>query len=151
MRSMYGSDGRDATDRVARGRAARIKRATMSTPAATLRELLVGERADAAAVRGCLDRLDHAGRMEAIPSLGGPALQGKLYETVKGGAVVTREDLVPPDAPALREVIWHGKNSLPMFTRFQKRFCRPDGPRGERELWGYNHQTMAWATGPGYF
>jgi hypothetical protein len=50
----------------------------------------------------------------------------------------------------MTEVIHHGKNSLAMFTHFQKRFCRPDeGP--EDQLWGYNHQAMQPVTGPGYF
>ena len=42
-------------------------------------------------------------------------------------------------------------NSLPAFTLFQKRFCRPPGAAPSTELWGYNHQTLAWLTGPGYF
>ena len=40
---------------------------------------------------------------------------------------------------------------LPAFTLFQKRFCRPPAARGGSELWGYNHQSLAWLTGPGYF
>ena len=45
------------------------------------------------------------------------------------------------------EVIIHeGMNSLPMFNRFQKRFMLRKG-----EVQGYNHQAMAWFTGPGHF
>jgi hypothetical protein len=123
----------------------------MASPEATLRELLAPERPDAAKVRAFLDGLDHAGRMAAITSLNGTALQAKLYAMVEGAPAVTLDELVPQDQPALREVIWHGKNSLPAFSLFQKRFCRPSGPRGKNELWGYNHQAMAWVTGPGYF
>jgi hypothetical protein len=43
-------------------------------------------------------------------------------------------------------VIFAGKNSLPMFTWFEKRFARQGG-----RIVGYNHQTMSWFTGPGYF
>jgi len=43
-------------------------------------------------------------------------------------------------------IIHHGKNSLPMFTRFQKRVCQHEGT-----LQGYNHQTLSWLTGPGHF
>jgi hypothetical protein len=60
--------------------------------------------------------------------------------------------MVPPDLGPLRPVIFHGKNSLPMFSHFQKRFCRPS--EGGDELWGYNHQPVRWLaplTGPGYF
>jgi len=123
----------------------------MATPDATLKELLAPARPDAAAVRTFLDGLGHDARMTALASLHGPSLQAKLYDIAGGAPPVTLEQLVPADQPPMREVIWHGKNSLPMFTLFQKRFCRPKGERGAQELWGYNHQTMAWVTGPGYF
>jgi hypothetical protein len=123
----------------------------MATPDATMKELLGPERPDAAKVREFLDRLDHTGRMTAVTSLQGTSLQAKLYDMAKSAPPVTLAELVPADLPALREVIWHGKNSLPMFTLFQKRFCRPRGAQGEQELWGYNHQAMGWVTGPGYF
>lgn len=45
------------------------------------------------------------------------------------------------------EVIIHeGKNSLPLFNLFQKRFMLRDGA-----VQGYNHQSNAWFTGPGHF
>jgi hypothetical protein len=123
----------------------------MATPDATLKELLAPERPDARKVADFLDGLQHGDRMTAITSLQGTKEQGKLYEINEGAPPVTLDELVPPDMAALREVIWHGKNSLPVFTHFQKRFCRPRGDRGSQELWGYNHQTMGWVTGPGYF
>ena len=43
-------------------------------------------------------------------------------------------------------VIHHGQNSLPAFNAFQKRVVDNNGV-----LQGYNHQTMAWITGPGHF
>jgi hypothetical protein len=42
--------------------------------------------------------------------------------------------------------IFHGKNSLPMFTRFQKRICKHNGV-----VQGYNHQSLKWLVGPGHF
>jgi hypothetical protein len=123
----------------------------MASPDIELDALLAAERPDPAKVAELLDGLDHAGRMTAIASLRGVAPQAKLYELAATAPPVTRDELVPPEVEELREVIWHGKNSLPLFTHFQKRFCRPRGERGGRELWGYNHQAMAWATGPGYF
>ena len=43
-------------------------------------------------------------------------------------------------------IIHHGQNSLPAFNSFQKRMVQNEG-----ELQGYNHQTLAWLTGPGHF
>ena len=59
------------------------------------------------------------------------------------------EAIVPATQADFTEVIHHGKNSLPVASHFQKRFARtPDNPE---ELLGYNHQDLAWLTGPGYF
>ena len=65
---------------------------------------------------------------------------------------MTIAEMVPPDLGPLQPIIFHGKNSLPMFTNFQKRFCRAN--EGSDELWGYNYQPVQWLaplTGPGYF
>ena len=113
--------------------------------------LLRSEPPDATAIAELLGRLSPNGRREAVTALAGPRLQRRLYELVAGTPRVTLADLVPPDAGALREIIFHGKNSLPAFTHFQKRFCRPPQNGAGEELWGYNHQTLSWLTGPGYF
>jgi hypothetical protein len=42
--------------------------------------------------------------------------------------------------------VHYGKNSLPMFTQFQKRICNHNGV-----VQGYNHQSLKWLTGPGHF
>jgi hypothetical protein len=46
-----------------------------------------------------------------------------------------------------------GKNTLPVFTHFEKRFCRPAGqdPRRPTALFGFNFQALARLTGPGYY
>jgi hypothetical protein len=111
--------------------------------------LVRAEPLDREAVARFLDGLSAADRRDAITALSGPRLQRRLYEAAGAAPRVTLADLVPPDARPLDEIIYHGKNSLPAFTLFQKRFCRP--PRGGDELWGYNHQQLAWLTGPGYF
>jgi len=121
----------------------------MSAAGDRLLTLVRAEPPDPAAIAAFLDGLGPAERREAITALAGPRLQGRLYAAVAGTPRVTLADLVPRETPALREVIFHGKNSLPAFTLFQKRFCRPPGERDE--LWGYNHQALAWLTGPGYF
>ena len=116
---------------------------------ARLLELLGAEPPNAAEIAAFLDGLTHDGRMEALAALSGPAVQRRLWEVAASAPRVDTTDLVPPDAPAKREVIFHGKNSLPAFTFFQKRFLRPRA--GADTLWGYNHQSLAWLTGPGYF
>ncbi len=121
----------------------------MATSGERLVELVRAERPDPAAIAAHLDRLTPSDRREAITALSGVRLQRRLFEAVADVPRVTLADLVPPDAPPKREVIFHGKNSLPAFTLFQKRFCLPR--RDANELWGYNHQTLAWLTGPGYF
>jgi len=123
----------------------------MPTPGERLVSLVRAEPPDAAAIADFLDRLAPGARREAIAALSGPRLQRRLYEAVAGRPPVTLAELVPPDAPPLREVLFHGKNSLPAFTHFQKRFCRPPRNGAAAELWGYNHQSLAWLTGPGYF
>ena len=123
----------------------------MATMAERLRALLGSERSDRESIAELLDGGGHGDRMEAITSLGGTAMQGRLWTAAAGGPPITQADLVPPDAPPLREVIFHGKNSLLAFTLFQKRFCRPPDGHASQQLWGYNHQSLAWLTGPGYF
>ena len=121
----------------------------MRSPGEHLVALVRADPPDRAAIAAFLDGLPHGERVAAITALSGPRLQARLYAATAGAPPVTLADFVPPDAPPLREVVFHGKNSLPAFTLFQKRFCRPSTGRGE--LWGYNHQALAWLTGHGYF
>ena len=71
----------------------------------------------------------------------------KLYSAVAGGPVTAVADFAPKDIAAETTIIFEGRNSLPTFSRFQKRFARLPSGQGV----GYNHQTMACATGPGFF
>jgi len=130
---------------------AEYKLTGMASPGERLIALASAEPPDSAAIAGFLDGLSPAERRAAIAALSGPRLQSRLYAAVASTPPVTLADLVPRDAPPLGEVIFHGKNSLPAFTLFQKRFCRPPAGRRGDELWGYNHQSLAWLTGPGYF
>lgn len=57
-------------------------------------------------------------------------------------------DLIPSHVDPLKEIIFYGKNSLPLFSSFEKRIClSPD----KLSLWGYNEQKLKVITGPGYF
>lgn len=74
--------------------------------------------------------------------------QMKLWDIAENsGHTLDMSYVVPENAKPLEYFPFEGKNSLPMFTRFQKVFYRlPDGGVG-----GYNNQKMAWFTGPGYY
>jgi hypothetical protein len=101
-----------------------------------------------------LDELGHLGRLATVRHWDGDTM-AKLYEAMKGYMPLTLDYFVPPDVPPLTEVIHHGKNSLPAFTHFQKRFCKPqDGTAtGDKTLWGYNHNGgfITWFAGAGYY
>jgi hypothetical protein len=94
-----------------------------------------------------LDALGEAERIDAVARLRRRELAA-LYEAAAGNAPLRLDDFVPVGVGARTEVIHEGKNSLPLFTRFQKRFCRAGGAG---ELWGYNEQANRLFTGPGYF
>jgi len=95
-----------------------------------------------------LDGLGHPGRLATIRSWG-LHHQARLYEAAKGLKPLTLSYFVPDDVDRLTEVIHWGKNSLPAFTHFQKRFCRPKD--ADDKLFGYNENGEKWAIGPGYF
>jgi hypothetical protein len=98
------------------------------------------------------DALDPAERVAAARSLGRSA-QRRLYELVVGFRPLRLEHLVPPSAPDFAPVRHYGRNTLPAFKLFEKRFCRPHGADAVKpgELHGFNFQTLAAVTGPGYF
>lgn len=75
-----------------------------------------------------------------------------LYDAVEASGAMSLEHFVP-SGEALVEAIHYGKNSLPLFSLFQKRFCRPDGEDPGEALWGYNHNDALVSTvvGHGYF
>jgi hypothetical protein len=99
-----------------------------------------------------LDALGSADRIAAVRGLG-RSEQRRLYRAVDGFRPLRLTDLVPPSAADLATVRHFGRNTLPAFTLFEKRFCRPRGADANKpgELWGFNHQTLSWLTGPGYF
>ena len=90
-----------------------------------------------------LDGLSSAARLEEVLSITGRGVK-RLFDAVEGGTAPTLEELVP--AGTQGALIYEGRNSLAAFSRFQKRFVRMGGL-----VVGYNHQTMSFVTGPGYF
>jgi len=121
----------------------------MTQPGATLKELVMHSRPDAAEVAAHLDGLSLPDRIAAVRSLQGTRLQGALWNAASGHPRLTTEDLVPSDYPALRPVIFHGKNSLPVFSEFQTICFRPEPDA--KVAWGYNETTIRNWIGAGWY
>jgi len=97
-----------------------------------------------------LDELGPPGRLWAVRQWTRSNL-AVLWDAARGFRAVTLDDFVPGSAEPRLEVIHEGKNSLPIFGHFQKRFCKPSPPQDEPVLVGFNKQPLAAVTGPGYF
>lgn len=123
----------------------------MSQPGATLKELAQRPSPDATEIASHLDGLALGDRIAAVRGLAGGALQGALWTIAAANDRVCTDDMVPPQYPALRPVIFHGKNSLPAFSEFQKICFRPDEPEAESVAWGYNETSIRNWIGAGYY
>jgi len=95
-----------------------------------------------------LDGLTHPIRLACVRGLSGSHLK-KLYDMVAGFKKITIDDIVPPSVGINKEVRHYGKNSLPAFSIFEKRFMKPAAD--SKELYGYNFSVLRPITGPGYF
>ena len=97
-----------------------------------------------------LNTLEPANRARAVRRLRPRALR-RLW-ALAWDRPVEIADLVPPDRADLEAVHHLGRNTLPIFTRFEKRFCRlPAGAAGAPVLGGYNEGLARLLVGPGYF
>ncbi|MDP3274523.1 MAG: hypothetical protein Q8Q09_04960 [Deltaproteobacteria bacterium] len=105
---------------------------------------------DIASLAARLDGMTHHERVRHVCDLGARE-QAQLFDAAKGVRKLSIEDFVPERLGELTQVVHHGRNSLPVFTRFEKRFCRAPQQDHPGELWGYNEQIMKLVTGPGYF
>ena len=99
-----------------------------------------------------LDAASHDDRVTWIRSVGRRD-QRRLFEAAAGFLPLALADLVPPARRDGETVRHFGKNTLPAFTHFEKRFARPAGEDAKQpaRLDGFNFQALAWLTGPGYF
>jgi hypothetical protein len=119
--------------------------AAVATQSTTLSDLLAASDVTQSQLAAHLDSLDAETRAREIRALSGKA-QKRLWQVCAGAPAFTLDDLVPQSTPEGQTIIYAGKNSLPAFTWFEKRFQRRAGA-----VIGYNNQSISWLTGPGYF
>lgn len=128
---------------------------TSTTPASTARRpegpltTLIDKGARFDDISAYLDALSPAARLEQMLGVTGSAV-GRLYHAVADAPRITTDEFCPPSLTEGQTLIYEGRNSLPAFSRFQKRFQR----RGD-VIVGYNHQQatpfLSPLIGPGYF
>ena len=112
----------------------------------TLKEILKSANPTLAEISEHLDKLEHQKRIDEVVELN-KSDQMKLWDLAKDGKPLSLDYLVPADAKALEPYPFEGKNSLPVYKRFQKVFYKqPDGIIG-----GYNNSPASWIAGPGYY
>lgn len=108
----------------------------------------MGRAVDLAGLEAELTQAREPERVTLVRALTGGDMAA-LWDACVGQGC-TAEDFVPADIPLGTEVIHAGKNSLPVFNHFQKRFCAADGRPGV--VYGYNYNWFNFTTaGPGYF
>ena len=122
----------------------RMAAATTAAGSARSLSALLREGASSGEMTSHLDKLSPAARLDEVRAITGGGV-GKLYAAMADAPAITPEEFVPPSTKGT--LIYEGGNSLPAFNHFQKRFLRLESGL----LIGYNHQTMAFVTGPGYF
>lgn len=119
---------------------------TAASSSSTTRSLaqLVDARAPVAEIAAFLDGVSSSERVAQVLRITGSGVK-RLYDAVADGPAASLDDLVPPGIHGT--VAFEGRNSLPAFTRFQKRFTRLE----DDSIIGHNHQSISFLTGPGYF
>lgn len=115
-----------------------------NAPPAHLRAMLE-EGAKSADIAKHLDALEPQEKLSQVLAVKGKWVKA-LYDAAADSPRVSLEEFVPKSSTGTT-LIYEGRNSLAMFTRFQKRFLRTK----KGIIVGYNHQAMMWLTGPGYF
>jgi hypothetical protein len=110
----------------------------------TLAEM-IEKGASLADISAHVDALAASDRIAQVRMLGHRE-QEKLWEIAKGRAPLDLSSFVDATEST---IIYEGKNTLPAFSYFQKRFWRP----ASGDVVGYNHNGgfVTALTGPGYF
>ncbi len=107
------------------------------------------ETKDIEAFANLMDGIGHDARVKVIGAMRRKD-QKAMWDLSSGYRPISLEDMVANPAPFI-QVRHIGKNSLPVFTRFEKRFCRPQQKKEREELMGYNWGGAQPLIGPGYF
>jgi hypothetical protein len=113
-----------------------------------LTDLLASTPIDLHAVTAHLDGLDPEQRIDEVRQVPG-SQQKRLFAASKGWRVLDFAYYVPTEKPERQFVRHLGKNSLPVFSHFEKRFARPT--HESKVLWGFNHGPTMALIGPGHF
>jgi len=95
-----------------------------------------------------LDGLGHEGRVHATRTWSGKQKKA-LFEKAKGFKPVEIDFLVPSSVGNLVEVVHTGHNTTGIHPHFKKHFTRIEGE--DFPIAGYNEQSLAMFSGPGYF
>lgn len=114
----------------------------------SLKDLLDDENVRISDIATYLDELSAEARADEVLELSRGA-QIALWERAAESPPITLEHFVPAGTPPLTEVIHEGRNTLPTFKRFQKRFAVQAA--GDREAIGYNEGSTRALIGPGFF
>jgi hypothetical protein len=114
----------------------------------TLSDLLKHDAPDRAAISEHLNGLSGSDQVREVRALS-VKLVHRCWTVFEPGETIDLNHLVPADCDEGVAIHHMGVNTLPAFRHFEKRFARATG--NPAEIWGYNHQTFAWLTGPGSF
>ena len=114
----------------------------------SFRALLQAQPIDLDGIASHLDALSHEERVEQVRAVPGK-LQGRLFAAARGYRGLDFDSFVPQDKEDRTFVRHYGKNSLPVFSVFEKRFARPK--KSSPVLWGYNFGSLNPVIGPGHF
>jgi hypothetical protein len=113
----------------------------------SLREMTASPTTTITEIGAWLDGLSHEDRLAQMYTMG-RADQRALWAKAAEGPGITRDHFVPAGVEARQEVIHHGINTLPIFRKFQKRFCHT---ADAGEIGGYNEGILRPIIGPGYY
>jgi hypothetical protein len=114
----------------------------------TFAQLLKRSTLDLDELASHLDGLDHDTRVREVRQVGASG-QRKLYAALDGRGGLDMDFFVPAHVPPRTIVKHFGKNTLPLFTHFEKPMVRPE--EGAGVLWGYNESPVMDLVGPGHF
>jgi hypothetical protein len=109
----------------------------------------LNEKKDIEAFANLMDGIGHDERVRVIHAMNKKD-QKSMWELSKGYRSIALSDLSAGSKPLIQ--IRHiGKNTLPIFSKFEKRMCIPEKKGEQAQLIGYNFGATQSLVGPGYF